>query len=378
MKYLFLSAFFFIASCMTHTKPESLIEFDKQELVDVTRKVADWQIENLSYQTTGNLHDYGIDAWTNSVFYFGLARWAATTDDSAYFDWLYNAIGEENNWQIPANFVNYPAIGIYHADELCIGQFYIEMYKRYGEQKMLLPTRQRLDTILADPPNTSMSNRNKQSWTWCDALFMAPPVYLNMANLKDAPKYRDFMHQEFLNTYNHLFDKEASLFYRDAGYFDKREENGEKIFWGRGNGWVLAGLATLLQDLPDDLDIKPFYSDLFQDLAHRLVGLQDEKGAWHASLLDPENYPAPETSATALIAYALAYGINSKLLKDDIYVESLHRAWSFLLSAIDGQGKLGWVQPIGADPKAVTQDMTAVFGVGSFLLAASEVYKIEL
>ncbi len=113
-------------------------------------------------------------------------------------------------------------------------------------------------------------------------------------------------------------------------------------------------------------------------MAERLVELQDPKGYWHASLLDPGSYPAPETSATSLIVYALAYGINNNLLEKEVYQEPLMAGWSHLLSVIDDNGKLGWVQPIGADPKSVTGDMTAVYGVGAFLLAASEMLLINL
>lgn len=242
---------------------------------------------------------------------------------------------------------------------------------------MVQPTIARLDQIMNHPPDAGMSFRNKQNWTWCDALFMAPPVYLGIAQLEDDPTYAQFMHRHFMDTYRHLFDKEDNLFYRDDSYFDKREANGEKIFWGRGNGWVVAGLANILELLPKDDPTRPFYSDLFKIMLERLVQLQNPKGYWQASLLDPESYPAPETSATALITYALAYGINHDLLEKESFEEPLMMAWQHLISVIDETGKLGWVQPIGADPKSVTMEMTASYGVGAFLLAASEMYRFQ-
>ncbi len=350
----------------------------RQEVAMAADKVTEWQINNFSYRDSGNLHDYGIDAWTNGVLYLGMTRWAEVSGKGDnYYSWLYNEIGEKNNWRIPANFVDYPKYGIYHADELCVAQFYIELYKKYKEQKMIQPTIERLDQIMNDPPDNSMSFRNKQSWTWCDALFMAPPVYLGIAQLKKDSSYAEFIHVQFQATYRHLFDKENNLFYRDDSYFDKLEENGEKIFWGRGNGWVVAGLANILQLLPEDDPRRSLYSDLFKKMIERLVQLQNPNGYWHASLLDPGSYPAPETSVTSLIAYALAYGINNEILKKDKYIDPLKNAWQHLLSVVDDEGKLGWVQPIGADPKLVTAEMTAVYGVGAFLLAASEIYMLH-
>lgn len=93
------------------------------DLQKIMERVADWQINNFTYQKTGNLHDYGIDAWTNAVLYAGMLKWVQTTEvPSTYLDWLMK-IGEENEWSVPANFADYPKYQYYHADELCIGQF---------------------------------------------------------------------------------------------------------------------------------------------------------------------------------------------------------------------------------------------------------------
>jgi rhamnogalacturonyl hydrolase YesR len=341
------------------------------------KKVADWQIRNFSYSTTGNLHDHGINAWTNAVLYLGLFEWARVADDSTYSHWLVD-VASVSGWKIPANFLN-NKYRIYHADELCIGQFYLNMFDSYRDGKMLASARERVDQIVNNPPDPAMDISNKQSWTWCDALFMAPPVYAHMAKIAADVRYLQFMDGEFRKTCNFLYDRENKLFFRDSSYFDKRESNGEKVFWGRGNGWVAAGLVNLLKLLPEDSEYRPYYENLFKEFVPRLAELQDSDGFWHASLLDPASYPVPETSATALIAYALAYGINQGLLDREKYTPVVEKSWMSLLSAIDEEGKLGWIQPIGADPKQVTASMTAPYGIGAFLLAGSEVlYLINL
>lgn len=376
MRNTFLTIFFFAFLLSVGCKSNATgKDGARSQIKKIGDKVAEWQIAHFTYRDSGNLHDYGIDAWTNGVFYLGLSRWAAVSDNGDRYDeWLRREIGDKNRWRIPANFVNHPKYGIYHADELAVAQFYIELYKKYNRPEMIASTVERLDAIMSNPPDSSMSYRNKQSWTWCDALFMAPPVYLAIAQIKNDPSYADFMHNQFIATYNHLFDKENNLFFRDDSYFDKREANGTKIFWGRGNGWVVAGLANMLRLLPQDDPHRPFYAELFETMIERLVELQHPDGYWHASLLDPTSYPSPETSATAMVTYALAYGLNHGLLEGEKYQEPLNNAWKYLLSVIDDEGKLGWVQPIGADPKSVTKEMTAVYGVGAFLMAASEIY----
>ncbi|MDR0823795.1 MAG: glycoside hydrolase family 88 protein [Prevotella sp.] len=345
------------------------------EINNYLSKVADWQIDHFTYQKNGNLHDYGIDAWTNAVLYVGMAEWAKLSGDTVIYNWLKN-IGEENAWQIPSNFKRYPKYKLYHADELCVGQFYLEMYSIYNDSLMMASTRERIQWIMSNPPDADMSNKNKQSWTWCDALFMAPPVYARLARLSGDDSCLAFMDEHFKATYNYLYDKKEDLFFRDDSYFTKEEANGKKVFWGRGNGWVMAGIVNILKYLPQDSAYRSYYESLLKKLGKRLIKQQDKNGFWHASLLDAKSYPSPETSATALITYALAFGINNNILKGKDYLPAVQKGWNALVSVVDNDGKLGFVQPIGADPKEVTQEMTAVYGVGAFLLAGTEVYKL--
>ncbi|MDR0427265.1 MAG: glycoside hydrolase family 88 protein [Dysgonamonadaceae bacterium] len=338
------------------------------------RKVADWQMSNFTYNASGS-HDYGIAAWTHSTLYIGMLEWAKIAPNSnRCYDWLYDK-GRKGNWTVASNFENNSTYQFYHADELCVGQFHIGMYKKYREENMIASIKERVDRIIANPPtNQSMTSGNKKLWTWCDALFMAPPVYAELSQLLDDNVYRVYMDTQYKRTYNRLFDPEEKLFFRDDSYFNKKEANGEKVFWGRGNGWAIAGTANILKALPKDSEYKEYYEDVFRQLALRLIELQNNDGSWHASLLDPDSYPAPETSASALITYALAYGLNNNLLTEEEAYKPVAKAWNKLCDAIHANGKLGYVQPVGQDPKTVTKDMTATFGVGAFLLAGTEIY----
>ena len=184
------------------------------------------------------------------------------------------------------------------------------------------------------------------------------------------------MDKEYKATYEFLFDKEENLFYRDHRYFDMKESNGAKVFWGRGNGWVLGGLVEMLRELPVKSKYRPFYQELFQKLCYRIANLQSSDGFWRASLLDPDAYPSPETSCSGFFVYALAYGLNEGLLPKEKFLPVVEKGWKALLSAVEEDGKLGYVQPIGADPKKVTRNMTEVYGPGAFLLAGTEMYRM--
>lgn len=358
---------------------------DEESYVTKVNKTADWQVEHFKYSLEGSpgyLHDYGIDAWTNSTFLLGLTVWANSIEKQfpeeakVYKEWL-TQIGNLNEWRIPDNFKSYPKYSLYHADELCIAQFYLAMYHEYKDPKMIDETKERVDWIIKNSPDNKMVYHNKQSWTWCDALFMAPMVYVELYNLSADETYINFMHEEFLRTYHHLYNPQYKLFYRDSSYFNKVENNGKPVFWGRGNGWVAAALVNLLKNIPKDNFHYTFYLNLYQEFIPTLVNLMDEDGYWHASLLDPESYPSPETSASSLITYALAYGINENILERETYLPKLEKAWKTLQSFVDENGKLGWIQPIGANPKQVTKEMSSVYGVGAYLLAASEILKMK-
>src|SRR5690606_29602915 len=104
------------------------------------------------------------------------------------------------------------------------------------------------------------------------------------------------------------------LYYRDSRYFHQKEKNGEKVFWSRGNGWVMGGLAKVLENMPADYPDRQKWIRLFQDMAKKIATLQQPDGTWHASLLDPASYPVTELSGTGFYCYALAWGLIHDLL----------------------------------------------------------------
>ncbi|TNE52935.1 MAG: hypothetical protein EP344_15290 [Bacteroidetes bacterium] len=341
-------------------------------ITKVLAAVADWQIDHF------HLVKHPHQDWTNGALYSGIMAWAGVSTDPKYMDWLYK-LGNRYAWQ--------PFKRMYHADDVVVSQMYLEMYRhKQADQysyRLLAPTQARLDYVLAHPSNGTLlldyrDPQTQERWSWCDALFMAPPVYVKLAGITGDRKYLAFMDREFRATYDFLYDKEEHLFFRDHHYFPevKLEANGKKVFWGRGNGWVMGGLVSILKDLPEDSAYRPFYENLFIEMTEKVAACQDETGFWHASMLDHESYPNPETSSSAFFCYALTYGINAGLLDRDTYTPVVTKAWAALVSAVFADGKLGWVQPIGENPKNVTADMTEVYGVGAFLLAGSELLKL--
>lgn len=366
MKKIFLLIVIFLEVCgVPHAA-----SFDKESVKQSMRKVADWQI------THYDRNIYGDGNWVNATFYLGLTEWAAiaeqTDGDDSYYKWLLK-LGNRNYWQVEKR--------MYHADDVCVAQTYLALYDKYKRKEMMIPTQARAEWVISHPSSGSFQLDYRKAstlehWTWCDALFMAPPVYAKLYVLTGDKKYLRFMDKEYKATYDYLFDKADTLFYRDQRYFTMKEANGAKVFWGRGNGWVLGGLVQLLNILPEKNKSRAFYQDLFVKMCYRIAPLQGKDGFWHASLLDPASYPSPETSCSGFFVYALAYGVNKGLLPADKFMPVIEKGWNALLSAVEEDGKLGYVQPIGADPKKVTRQMTEVYGPGAFLLAGTEIYRM--
>ncbi|MEJ2297571.1 MAG: glycoside hydrolase family 88 protein [Woeseiaceae bacterium] len=350
----------------------------------LTRKVADWQIATFEDQGRyraipsdppewANREKYHDLEWQNGALYAGMNEWRQIADDPKYTRWL-RGIGERNEWQLHRR--------PYHADDHVVGHFYLALYEDFNAPEMLEPVRQRFDWILDNPKTGTLdweaeNTHAHDRWGWCDALFMAPPVWARLAKLTGDPKYLEFMDREYHATYDLLWSEKDHLFWRDSSYFSRSEANGEDIFWSRGNGWVFAGLALMIPDLPADWEGREFYIDIYEKMARRLQSIQRPDGTWSMGLLgSTERYPIPENSGTAFFAFGLAWGINAGILERDSYAPTVLRAWRALAGSVTDEGLLGHIQPVGAAPGESFPDYTEVYGVGAFLAAGSEIYRM--
>lgn len=111
--------------------------------------------------------------------------------------------------------------------------------------------------------------------------------------------------------------------------------------WGRGNGWVAAGLAELLSELPASHPKAPRLRSNFLEMAKALINYQTKDGLWR-QLLDYENAWI-EASASALFGYALALGVKTGALPKAPFSAAYMKAWKALITLIDGEGRLGEV-----------------------------------
>ncbi|MCL1908750.1 MAG: glycoside hydrolase family 88 protein [Holophagaceae bacterium] len=345
-------------------------KIDKTSIEAAQKCVADWMLEHRRETPGGRGQD---NTWTVGAWYVGMFSFYEQTGDLRYLEPLM-AMENTVGWKLGKR----PFFG----DDQVIAQVYLDIYRIVKQDpKIIAHTKEIVDQQIAMPdPGLGAHTATlfeKGAWSWCDGLFMAPPMWARLALVTGDAKYLDAMDEKYWKTYDFLYDKEEKLFYRDSSYFDQLEQNGQKIFWSRGNGWVMGGLARLLDVMPADYPTRYKYQALFVEMAGRIRELQQSDGLWRPSLLDPASFPTGETSGTAFYAYALAWGVNNNLLKAADYKQTIARAWLALINSIQPDGRLGWAQPIGQDPKLVKAEDTEVYAVGAFLLAGREILNMK-
>jgi unsaturated rhamnogalacturonyl hydrolase len=323
------------------------------------KKVADWQLRVAEPNFNSQ--------WTFAALYDGLIAASAATGDPRYRQAVFS-YATQQQWKLVND--RFP-----HADDMALGQAYLDLYladpPAQRDPQRIADAKAILDRLIERPDDPA-----KDLWWWCDALFMAPPVLTRMSMATGDPRYRQFMEREWAITTKSLYDRNHHLYFRDARYLTRKEQNGQPIFWSRGNGWVMGALVKVLQTMPATDPRRPEFVQQFRDMAAEVASIQGEDSLWRSGLLDPDSYPLPEISGSAFFTYAIAYGINEHILARDKYLPVIERSWSGMLSHIYADGRLGSIQPIDGQPGIFRPSASYVYGVGGFLLAGAELEKL--
>ncbi len=342
------------------------IPFKPKEIMAIMESVAAWQINEFE----NNRNRWPKWDWTNGALYTGIMELGKLGKEKKYYSFL-EKIGEANGWDTgPRRFFG---------DDYCVAQTYSQLYMIYKEPEMIARFRRLADSIVAKPHDESLEWKNSiqlREWAWADALYMAPPALAYLSTATGDSKYLETADRLWWKTTDYLFDSTENLYYRDSKYFESKEANGKKMFWARGNGWVMGGLVRMLENMPPDYPSRKQFEDLYRKMAKKIASLQHEDGTWHTALLDQDSYPSKETSGTGFYAYALAWGIRHGLIDRNEYLPVVNKAWVALVSSVHPNGMLGFVQKIGEKPGQVDYNSTEVYGVGAFLLAGSELYRL--
>ncbi|WP_290452760.1 DUF2264 domain-containing protein [uncultured Muribaculum sp.] len=271
--------------------------------------------------------------------------------------WKYSSYGESDNHVLFGDW------------QICF-QTYADLYNILPDERRIRRAREVMEYQMSTPQN--------DYWWWADGLYMVMPVMTKLYKITGNNKYLDKLYQYIVVSDSIMLDTETGLYFRDGKYVypNHKSTNGKKDFWARGDGWVLAGLAKVLADVPKNWEHRKFFEDKYIKLSDAVVALQQPEGYWTRSMADPGHAPGYETSGTAFFTYGLLWGINNGYLQSSKYLDAAEKAWGYLYkTALQKDGTIGYVQPIGekAIPgQVVNRKSTSNFGTGAWLLAACE------
>ena len=354
-------------------------KWTSDEIKDVIRKVNTyWQTnnpaevrsfwDNAAYHT-GNMEVYklfseeggkrkeeGEQMLDYSIRWAEHNQWKGATEPNPA-NWKYKQYGEGMDYVLFGDW------------QICF-QTYIDLYNLQPDEKKVARAKEVM--------GYEADSKANDYWWWADALYMVMPVMTKMYKLTGDTKYLRKLYENICYSDSIMLDKETGLYFRDGKYVYPKHQtaNGKKDFWARGDGWVLAGLAKVLQDMPETYVRQPFFFEKYVNLARGVKKLQQPEGHWTRSMMDPRQAPGYETSGTAFFCYGLLWGVNNGYLSKKEFGATIDKAWNYLITiALQEDGKIGYVQPIGerAIPgQTVDANSQANFGVGAFLLAACE------
>ena len=315
---------------------------------------------------TGNMEAYKL---------LGNARWLAYSDAWARYNlWQGAREKDQSKWKY-ANYGEGQDYVLFGDWQICF-QTYLDIYEMQPDDYKIARALEVMDYEVRQPQN--------DFWWWADALYMVMPVMTKLYKTTGDVKYLDKLYENFKWSDDLMFDKDEQLYYRDAKYIWPKVKtacNGGKSFWARGDGWVLAGLAKVLSDMPKDYKHRDFFELRFRQLAEGVARVQRPGGYWSRSMLCEQDAPGPETSGTAFFTYGMLWGVNNGILSRSKYEPVIEKAWQYLITtALQPDFSVGYVQPIGEKPdptKKVNARSQANFGTGAFLLAACEHLRYE-
>ncbi len=345
----------------------------KKQVLDIIDKV------NTTWQKAHPKHERAF--WDNAAYHTGNMEAYFLTGNPDYRNYS-EAWAEHNQWKGAksddrANW----KYSYGETDEYVLFGDWQICFQTYLDLYSLNPSAHKIARA-CEVMEYEMATSRNDYWWWADGLYMVMPVMTKLYKLTSNPLYLEKLLEYYNYAESIMYDPDAKLFFRDAKYVYPKHKsvNGKKDFWARGNGWVFAGYAKVLKDLPESTQAHQLFLTRFQAMAPALLASQQKDGYWTRSMLDPEHAPGPETSGTAFFTYGLLWGINQGFLDKATYLPVALRAWNYLATvALQSDGTVGYVQPIGekAIPgQVVDSRSTANFGVGAFLLAASEMARL--
>ena len=219
-----------------------------------------------------------------------------------------------------------------HVDFTVFGAIPLELYLQTQKEQYLQLGKSMADTQWVAPWGNKATPEGQQyfekgyTWQtrlWIDDMYMITAVQAQAYRATGDVKYINRAAKEMVLYLDEL-QKPNGLFYHapDAPYF-----------WGRGDGWMAAGMSELLRDLPKNNPDRPRIMKGYKIMMETLLKYQAEDGMWKQLIDDPSSWN--ETSCTGMFAFAMITGVKNGWLNKKTYGKASRKAWLALISYID-------------------------------------------
>jgi len=246
---------------------------------------------------------------------YGGARLSGLLKDTMMIGLLAERYRED---KLPKNTAN-------HVDANVCGIIELELYLHTGRPELLARGLELADGQWINPRSDGLT---RQTRYWIDDVWMIGILQVEAWRATKKPFYLERAALE-IDSYLAKLQQPTGLFFHGQA---------APLYWGRGNGWVAAGLAEIISVLPKT---NPHYASLlsgYRKMMESLLRYQAPSGMWR-QLVDHEE-AWEESSCTAMFGYAVTLGVRSGLLPSADYLPVVEKAWLALTDHIDEQGRL--------------------------------------
>lgn len=223
-----------------------------------------------------------------------------------------------------------------NVDYAVFGAVPLQLYMQTGETRYLQIGQTIADKQWAMPdsgvkvsPVQLAAFKNGYTWhtrMWIDDMFMITALQAQAYRATKDEKYINRAAKEMV-LYLDSLQKPNGLFYHAPDV---------PFFWGRGNGWMAAGMAEMLSALPANNPDRPRIIKGYQTMMSALLAYQAPSGMWRQLIDEPTSWE--ESSSTGMFAYAMVVGVKKGWLNKEKYAPAARKAWLGLVSQLDENG----------------------------------------
>lgn len=224
-----------------------------------------------------------------------------------------------------------------HVDHTVFSIVPFELYRITKEDRYLKMGKHFVDRQWGKPfgshiyPGAEEYYKDGYSWQtrmWIDDMYMISAAESQAYRATGDEKYINRAAKEMV-LYLDSLQRPNGLFYHAPDV---------PFYWGRGNGWVAAGMTELLRSLPKDNEYRPRIMKSYKIMMAALLKYQTPKGVWRQLIIDSTSWP--ETSGSGMFTYAMITGVKNGWLDKEVYGPAGRKAWLGLISFLNDKGEM--------------------------------------